>query len=72
MLSMIFHTIKRFFVRFCAFLFLVVSLYAVDIDAAGACVDGAGSVVHADGMAGVGVGPPAVAPPAERCKLNGQ
>jgi hypothetical protein len=70
MLSMIFHTIKRFFVRFCAFLFLV-SMFSVDVDAAGAGVNGAGAVFHVDGMAGVGVGPPVVAPPAERCKLNG-
>ena len=65
MLSMIFHsTIKRFSVRFCAFfLFLVVS---VDVDAT-ACVDGAGTVFHVNGMmAGLGVGPPAVAPPAKR------
>ena len=63
MLSMIFYsTIKRFSVRFCAFLFLVVS---VDVDAT-ACVDGAGTVFHVNGMAGLGVGPPAVAPPAKR------
>ena len=65
MLSMIFHsTIKRFSVRFCAFLFLVVF---VDVDAP-ACVDGpgAGTVFHVNGMASLGVGPLAVAPPAKR------
>jgi hypothetical protein len=63
-----FHTIKkRLHVRFCAFVFLVLlvlSVYAVDVDAADAWVDGAGAVVHVDSMAGAGVGifgPPAVA-----------
>lgn len=52
---------KRFFVR----LFLVVSLYAVDVDAVDACLDGAGSaVVHAD----VGVfGPSTIATSAKSC-----
>ena len=65
--SMIFHTIKKISLRFCAFLFLVVAVCAVDVDAP-ACVDGAGTVFHVGGMAGLGVGPPpAVAPPAKRC-----
>ena len=58
---------KRFSVRFCAFLFLVVAVCAVDVDAP-ACVDGAGTVFRVGGMAGLGVGPPpAVATPAKRC-----
>ena len=53
-----FNTIKRLRVRFCALLFLVLvfSVYAADVDAAGAGVDGAGAVDRFDGMAGAGVG----------------
>ena len=51
-----FHTIKRLHVRFCALVFLVVSVCAVDIDAAGAGIDGAGAVFHVGSLAGAGVG----------------
>ena len=59
-------------VRFCAFVFLVlvVSVYAADVDAAGAGVDDAGAVVHVDGMAGASIGTferLALAPPAKNC-----
>ena len=62
-----FHTIKKLDVRFCVFVFLVVSVYAVDGGAAGAGVDGADEVIHVDSMAGTGVrifGPLAIVPPA--------
>ena len=70
-----FLTIKRLHVLFCAFVFLVVDVFAVDVDAAGAGVDGAGAVVHVDSMAGAGVGifgPPAVPPPAKSCLWCGR
>ena len=59
-------------VRFCALVFLVLvfSVHAADVDAAGVGVDGAGAVVHVDGMAGVGIGTferHALAPPAKNC-----
>ena len=59
-------------VRFCAlfFLVLVFSVYAADVDAAGAGVDGAGAVVHFDSMAGAGFGTfrrLALALPAKNC-----
>ena len=38
------------------FLVQVVSVYAVEVDAAVAGVDGAGAVVRVDSMAGAGIG----------------
>ena len=60
-----FYYTRDFSYVFCLLLFLVVSLYAVDVDAVDACLDGAGSaVVHAD----VGVlGPSTIATSAKSC-----
>ena len=63
-----FLTIKRLHIRFCALVFLVLLVafvYAVDVDAADASVNGA--VDHIDSMAGAGIGiygPLALAPSA--------
>jgi hypothetical protein len=67
-LSMISIQIKKISVRFCAFIFLVFKLYAVDVDAVDACIDGAG--VHADADVAIFFGPPTVAPPAKKLLMK--
>ena len=58
--------IKRVLIPFCAFLYFVVSVYAVDVLPAESDADDEGAVVHIDivARAGIGIfGLPAFAPP---------